>query len=72
MLLLVDFTDTRFVDEFGVAADLEGDVTKSTPPADLRAEDALVCIHWYVARDRLSVMLVIRPSRSIYGLSIRS
>lgn len=31
------------------AVHLEGDVKKGTPPADLRAEDALLCIHWYTA-----------------------
>lgn len=31
------------------AVHLEGDVKKGTPPADLRPEDALLCIHWYTA-----------------------
>lgn len=31
------------------AVHLEGDVKTGTPPADLRAEDALLCIHWYAA-----------------------
>ena len=31
------------------AVHLEGDVKTSTPPANLNAEDALLCIHWYAA-----------------------
>ena len=31
------------------AVHLEGDVKTATPPADLRPEDALLCIHWYAA-----------------------
>lgn len=31
------------------AVHLEGDAKKKTLPADLSAEDALLCIHWYAA-----------------------
>lgn len=36
-------------DVMNEAAHLEGDVKTGAPPADLTAEDALLCIHWYTA-----------------------
>ncbi len=40
---------TGLHDILNSAAHLEGDVKSGTPPTDLKAEDALLCIHWYTS-----------------------
>jgi hypothetical protein len=45
------------------AVHLEGDLKMNTPPADLRPEDTLLCLHWYAA------LIGYLSSLSVYGNS---